>query len=76
MIPYSLAMRKIRLRIKEVATERGMSMTKLHHRSEVAYSTIRAVMRDPYTEITLTTLARLADALGVPSRDLIEDESE
>ncbi len=48
-------------------------MTKLSHRSEVAYNTIRRLFRDPYAEVTLTTLRRLADVLGVSPRDLIED---
>jgi DNA-binding Xre family transcriptional regulator len=64
---------KVRLRVKEVATERGMSMTKLSHRSEVAYNTIRRIFRDPYVEVTTTTLRRLADALGVSTTDLLED---
>lgn len=48
-------------------------MTKLHIKSEVSYNTIRRLFRDPFVEITTTTLARLAEALGVSSRDLIED---
>ncbi|MBV9228263.1 MAG: helix-turn-helix transcriptional regulator [Chloroflexi bacterium] len=64
---------RARLRVKEVAKEKGMSMTRLHTRSEVAYGTIRKIFRDPYTEVTLTTLNRLAQALGVETRDLIED---
>jgi len=68
-------MRKVRLRVKEIATQKGMSMTRLHHRSEVAYTTIRAVFRDPHTEVTLTTLARLAEALDVSTAELIEDEN-
>ena len=64
---------KIRLRVKEVAEARGMSMTKLHIRSEVSYNTIRRIFREPYVEITTTTLARLAEALEVSSHDLIED---
>lgn len=67
---------KTRLRIKEVAAEKGISMTKLHIRSEVAYTTIRKIFRDPYTDITLTTLSKLAEALGVSTKDLIEDVSE
>lgn len=66
-------MRKVRLRVKEVALSKGMSMTRLHHRSEVAYTTIRTVFRDPFTEVTITTLARLAEALDVPTAALIED---
>lgn len=72
---YNWGMRT-RLRIKEVAAEKGMSMTKLSHRSEVAYNTIRKLFKDPYAEVTVTTLRRLADALGVSVRDLIEDEPD
>ncbi len=64
---------RTRVRIKEVAAEKGMSMTKLSHRSEVAYNTIRKLFRDPYAEVTVTTLRRLADALGVSVKDLLED---
>ena len=64
---------KVRLRVKEVAEAKGVSMTRLHTRSEVAYNTIRRIFRDPYSEVTTTTLARLADALGVPTAELIED---
>ena len=64
---------KVRLRIKEVAAEKGVSMTKLSQRSEVAYNTVRKLIRDPYAEVTLSTLRRLADVLGVSTKDLIED---
>ena len=67
-------MRRIRLRVKEVAQAKGFSMTRLHTKSEIAYSTIRKVFYDPYAEITLTTLARIGETLGVPTCDLIEDE--
>ncbi len=63
---------KVRLRIKEVAEAKGMSMTRLHTKSEVAYNTIRRLFRDPYVEVTTTTLARLAEALEVKVEDLIE----
>ena len=63
----------MRLRIKEVAAEKGVSMTKLSQRSEVAYNTVRKLFRDPYAEVTLSTLRRLADVLGVSTKDLIED---
>ena len=63
---------KSRLRIKEVAQEKGISLTKLSQRSEVAYNTVRRVWRDPHTDVTLSTLQRLADVLGVDVRELIE----
>ncbi|MDQ2905254.1 MAG: helix-turn-helix transcriptional regulator [Chloroflexota bacterium] len=67
---------KVRLRIKEVAEAKGMSMTRLHTKSEVAYNTIRRLFRDPYVEVTTTTLARLAEALEVKVEDLIETVEE
>ena len=69
-------MRKVRLRVREVAEAKGVSRTRLHHDSEVAYTTIRAIFKDPHTEITITTLARLAEALDVPTAALIEDEND
>ncbi|MFL5657332.1 MAG: helix-turn-helix domain-containing protein [Ktedonobacteraceae bacterium] len=66
-------MRRVRIQLKEVAAKKDMSMTKLSHRSEVAYGTIRRLFRDPYAEVTLSTLGRLAEVLGVPTCDLIED---
>jgi DNA-binding Xre family transcriptional regulator len=69
---YATLMR-VRLRVKEVAEVKGISMTRLHTKSEVAYNTIRRIFRDPYSEVTTTTLARLAEALGVSTAELIED---
>ena len=69
---YAQIMR-VRLKVKEVAASKGVSMTRLHIKSEVAYNTIRRIFRDPYAEVTTTTLARLAEALEVPTADLIED---
>jgi DNA-binding Xre family transcriptional regulator len=67
---------RTRIRVREVAEEKGISMTKLFHRSEVALTTIQKVWRDPYAPVTLSTLTRLAKALGVETRDLIEDVPE
>ncbi len=67
---------KTRLRIKEVAVRKGISMTKLSQRSEVAYNTVRRLWRDPYTDVTLSTLQRLADVLGVQVNELIESVSD
>lgn len=72
---YAAYMR-LRLRVKEVAKEQSMSMTKLHIKSEVAYSTVRRLFRDPFAEVTTTTINRLANALGVPPSQLLEDVAE
>jgi DNA-binding Xre family transcriptional regulator len=64
---------RTRLRVKEIAEEKGMSLTKLHNRSEVAYRTVQKLFRDPYAEVHVSTLTRLAEVLGVETKDLIED---
>jgi len=64
---------RLRLRVKEVAKAQGVSMTKLHIKSEVAYSTVRRLFREPFAEVTTTTINRLANALGVPPSRLLED---
>jgi hypothetical protein len=42
----------------------------------VAYNTVKAIYRNPYKEVTTTTLNKLAAALAVPASELIEDVSE
>lgn len=63
---------RTRLRVKELAKEQGLSMTKLHQRSEVAYGTVRKIFHDPYTVVTSDTLTRLAATLKVPIQELVE----
>lgn len=62
-----------RLKIKEIAQSKGIGLTKLHNRSEVAYNIVREVWRNPYTGVTLLTVSRLAYALDVRTVDVIED---
>jgi transcriptional regulator with XRE-family HTH domain len=63
----------LRLRVKEVAEAKGMSMTKLSQRSEVSYNIVKAIFRDPFRVVTTETIQRLARALGVPATELLED---
>ena len=65
-----------RLRLAEVLKERKLSMNKLSQRSEVTYSIIKEIVRNPYRVVTTETLNRLARALDVPATDLVEDVSE
>jgi len=63
---------KTRLLVKEIAIIKGVSLTKLSQRSEVAYNTVRRIWREPYTDVNLSTLQRLADVLGVNVNELVE----
>lgn len=63
----------LRLRVKEVAEEKGISMTKLSQRSEVSYNTIRDIYRNPLRPISTEILERLAKVLEVPTIELLEE---
>ena len=63
----------LRLRVKEVAQEKEMSMGKLSRVADVAYRTVKLIYSDPYRDVSLSTLVKLAGALGVSVVDLIEE---
>ena len=64
---------KLRLRVREIAQQKGMSMGKLERLADLSHPTIRDIFRNPYKEVTTTTLAKLATALHVPVSDLFEE---
>ncbi len=63
----------IRLRVKEVAQEKGFSQGRLSRVANIDENTLKRIYRDPYAIITTETLDKLAKALGVPASELIED---
>ena len=63
----------IRLRVKEIAREKGISMGKLQRDADLAYNTVRRIFKDPYYVTTTETLGKIAKALGVPISDLLEE---
>ena len=63
----------LRLRIREVAEAKGMTRTRLSRLADMNYKTINLLWNDPYREVTTTTLNRIAEALQVPTTDLLED---
>ena len=63
----------IRLRVKEIAREKGISMGKLQRDADLAYNTVRRIFKDPYYITTTETLGKIAKALGVPISNLLEE---
>jgi DNA-binding Xre family transcriptional regulator len=63
----------IRLKVKEIAEAKGFNQSSLSRASDVHFTTVKRIFRDPYKEVTTTTLAKLAKALGVHFCDLIEE---
>ena len=62
-----------RLRVKEVAKEKGYTMAKLSRMADLNYRTVQAIYRDPTHDVTFKTLDKIASVLGVSIMDLIED---
>jgi DNA-binding Xre family transcriptional regulator len=62
----------IRLKVKEVARAKGMSQRKLSLVTGIDDNNIRRIFHNPYANITMETLDKLATALGVDASELIE----
>lgn len=63
----------IRLRVKEVAHEKGISQSRLSRKADVDLTTLRKIYREPTkANPTVETIGRLATALGVHPGELIE----
>jgi transcriptional regulator with XRE-family HTH domain len=68
----------VRLRVKEVAQSKGFNMSTLSRASGVSFMTIKRIWnadKKPY-DAHMSTLNRIALALGVPTSELIEDVTE
>jgi len=71
VLRYTVSM--IRLRVKELATAKGISQARLSRLSDVDIKTMQKIFRHPYSVVTTETLNRIARALDVSVLDLIED---
>jgi DNA-binding Xre family transcriptional regulator len=72
LTPLKRIKRMVRLKVREVAEAKGMSMARLARRADIDYKTVQRIYRDPLREVTTTTLDKLAKALGVDVNELIE----
>ena len=64
----------IRLKVKEVAEEKGFNMSTLSRKSDISFSTIKRIWRDPYKSISTEMLEKIAKTLEVSVHDLIAEE--
>ncbi len=63
----------VRLRVKEVAKKKGISMGKLSRDADVSYRTIQRIYNEPDYLPTIPTLERIAKVLSVPISELYEE---
>lgn len=65
---------KTRLRIRELAMSKKVSLNKLSRAADVDSTTMQRLVHNPESQgVTLYTLAKLATALGVHVADLFEE---
>jgi transcriptional regulator with XRE-family HTH domain len=62
----------IRIKLREAAQEKGISQAKLSRKADVDLRTIQRIYKNPYTNINLVTLDKLATALQIDAALLIE----
>ncbi len=67
---------KVRLKINELITAQGITMAKLSRLADVGYTTVQVLVHDPYHDVSLYILARIASALKVSICDLIVEEPD
>ena len=65
-----------RLRVKEVAKEKGISMAKLSRMADLNYRTVQTIFHNPQHDVSFKTLDKIASVLGVSIIELIEDVPE
>jgi len=58
---------------KELAEERGISLSRLSRIADVSYKTVQAMFRHPEQGFNTKTLERIANALHVEMGDLFEN---
>jgi DNA-binding Xre family transcriptional regulator len=63
---------KIRLKVKEIAEQKGFNQSTLSRKADVDFKTVQRLFRDPTRDISVSTLVKLARALKVDVNDLLE----
>ena len=63
-----------RLRVKELAEEKGMTQSKLMRMADLNIKTVQGLYREPYRiNVAYLTLEKVAKALGMTIDDLFEE---
>jgi transcriptional regulator with XRE-family HTH domain len=71
-----MEIRVFRLKVREIAEQKGISQRQLFLRSGVDIRTVRRIWHDPHAGMNVETLAKLAKVLGVDVSELIESEDD
>lgn len=66
----------IKLKVKDIAEQKGISQRRLSIISGVDINTVRSIFRNPYRTVNTATLDKFAMALRVDASELIESVHE
>ncbi len=67
---------KQRLKIKEIAEQRGWTQARLQRASDVNSRTMSGIWHDPYRKVTYEVLTKIARTLNVEVAELVEEEPD
>lgn len=65
---------RLRLMVKEVAASQGLNQSTLARKADIDFTTVKRLFRDPYRDVAISTLYKVALALNVTVDALIERE--
>ncbi|MGB8343269.1 MAG: helix-turn-helix transcriptional regulator [Ktedonobacteraceae bacterium] len=65
-----------RWRVREIAEQKGLTISEVARRAGVSRSTMQAFCRDPQHETTTAMWERLAMALDVPLAEMLEPRND
>jgi DNA-binding Xre family transcriptional regulator len=63
---------KLRLKIRELAEAQGLDRAKLARRADLTYQTVHNMWNNPFADISIATLEKLAQALNCNVSELYE----
>ncbi len=63
---------RIRLKVREIAEQKGFNQSSLSRAANVDFKTVKRLFNDPYRDVVVSTAVKIAWALDVPLTDLIE----
>ena len=63
---------RLRLKIRELAEAQGLDRAKLARRADVTYQTVHNIWNNPYADVSIATLEKLAQALNRDVSELYE----
>jgi DNA-binding Xre family transcriptional regulator len=67
---------EIRLKVKEVATQKGFNQSSLSRAANVDFKTVKRIFQDPMRDVSLSTVVKIAWALNVSFDELLEVHGE